>query len=320
MLPAVPDPATVLLDPAAAYPEVTEVRTALHRRDWPAVRALLDRLPPAARSLLIRFGSDEDDLEQFLRGVLAADPEDSAAGAMLGFHLVDVGWKVRTGARATNVSRAQFDTFHGWLRRAEQVLIDAAARHPADPAVWSARLISARGLDLGLAETRRRYDRLRALDPHPYQGQTQFLQTLCPKWSGSWEQLHAWSREEMLAAPLGSLQGALVAMAHIEHWSDLKGPEQQAYLELPHVREELREAGHRSIWHPHFRRSPGWVHAVSTLAMAFSLVRDEPAAGSAFVMLGELATDLPWAYLAGDTVTTIRKRRARALAAVQGAS
>jgi hypothetical protein len=318
MLPAVPD-LTVLLDAAAAYPEVSELRAALHRRDWPAVRALLDRLPPQARSLLIRLGGDEAGLEEFLRGVLAADPEDSAAAAMLGFHLIDVGWKVRSGYRAEHVSRQQFATFHDWVRQGELVLVDAAARNPADPAIWTARLISARGLELGPTESRRRYDRLRALDPHHYQGQSQFLQSLCPKWSGSWEKLHAWSREEMLAAPLGGLQGALVAMAHIEHWLDLEGAERDAYLAFPQVRAELHEAAQRSIWHPDFRRSPGWVHAASTFAMSFHLIGDQPAAASAFTLLGNLGTEQPWAYYPGDPAGKILFARSRALIAAKGA-
>lgn len=310
----------VVLDPVAAYPELAVFYSHLRRRDWPAVRALLDRSPQQARSMLLRFGGDEAGLEEFLRGVLAADPEDSAAGSLLGFHLIDVGWKVRTQYRAQHVSQKQFATFHAWLRQAEQVLVDAAARNPGDPAVWTARLISARGLELGLAETRRRYDRVRSIDPHNFLAQSQLLQTLCPKWSGSWEQLHAWAREEMLAAPLGSLQGALVALAHIEHWFDLKGAERQAYAASPRVRDELREAAHRSIWHPGFRKLPSWVQAVSALAMAFGLVHDEPAAASAFTVLGDLASDFPWFYFDGDRVTVIRKRRARALATVGGAA
>jgi hypothetical protein len=317
MLRAMSDPSDVLLDPAAAYPAVGGLRAAIARRDWAGTRAVLESAPADARCLLIRFGSDENDLEDFLRSVLAADPDDAVAGAMLGFHLIDVGWRIRTGARAKNVSREQFAAFFGWLRRAEQVLIEAAARNPAEPAVWVARLISARGLQLGLAETRRRYDRLRALDPHNISGQGQFLQTLCPKWSGSWEQLHPWAREEMLAAPPGSLSGALVAAAHIEHWADLKGDERKAYLVHPPLRAELLEAAHRSIWHPEFRRVAGWVQQTSTFAMAVSLVGDQQAAAASFSMLGDLGAKFPWQYL-GDPAAAIRERRARAYAAAAG--
>jgi len=312
-----PDPSrAVLLDPAAAHPGVADVRAALTARDWPRCRLLLDQATPDERQYLIRIGSDESELEGFLRGVLEADPGDAAAATMLGHHLIGVGWKIRTGARAEHVGAEQFASFHAWLRRAEQVLIDAAARHPAEREVWVARLMSARGLQLGLAETRRRYDRLRALDPHNFQGQTQFLQSMCPKWSGSWELLHAWAREEMVAAPAGSLSGALVAEAHIEHAIELPDGEREAYLADPRVRGELHEAAHHSVWNPRFRRTCLWVQAAGDFAMAFSLVGDQPAAASVFRLLGDLGSRYPWHYLSGETEDAIVRRRTTAYRAV----
>jgi hypothetical protein len=319
MLRAMPDPSDVLLDPAASYPVVGELRAAITRRDWTACRAVIDTAPADARTGLIRLGADEPDLEGFLRAVLARDPDDAVAGALLGMHLTDVGWQVRTAARAENVSREQFAGFFEWLRRAEQVLIDSAARTPAEPAVWSARLTSARGLQLGLAETRRRYDRLRVLRPHDYYSQMQMLQSLCPKWSGSWEQLHAWASEEMLAAPPGALQGALVAEAHLEHFLELKGAERTAYLVTEPVRGQLYEAAHRSIWHPEFRPVFGWVRVTSGFAMLFSEIGDQGAAAAAFSMLGPLSAEWPWNYVGRDTTATVRERRARAYATAGGA-
>ena len=318
MLRAMSDPSDVNLDPAAAYAGVAELRAALARRDWPGCRAVLDAAPVDGRTFLIRLVGGEPELERFLRPVLERDPGDTTAGALLGLHLIDVGWAIRTAARAKDVSREQFAAFHEWLRKAEQVLIDAAARNPGDATVWVARLLSARGLQLGLAETRRRYDRLRAIDPHHYAGQTQFLQTLCPKWSGSWEQLHGWSREEMLAAPPGSLQGGLIVEAHLEHWLDLEGAEQEAYLRAEPVRAELHEAAQRSIWHPQFGRGYGWVQVASAFAMIFGLLDDQRAAASAFALLGNLSANFPWTYLRGDVTTNVRQRRARALAAAGG--
>jgi len=318
MLRAMSELSDVILDPAAAYAGVAEMRAALARRDWPGCRAVLDAAPAGGRTFVTRLVGAEKNLEAFLRPVLERDPADTAAGALLGSHLIDVGWAIRTRARAKDVSREQFAAFHAWLCLAEQVLIDAAARNPADPTVWAVRLISARGLGLGLAETRRRYDRLIAIDPHHYAGQIEFLQSLCPKWSGSWEGLHGWSRQEMLAAPAGSLQGGLVAEAHLEHWLDLAGAERSAYLGSEPVRAELYEAAQRSIWRPEFRRCYGWVRVASLFAMIFSQIEDRRAAASAFSMLGNLSAEFPWTYLHGDVATTVRRRRARALAAAGG--
>jgi hypothetical protein len=320
MLRAVSDPDAVLLDPAAAYPEVTALRAGLAARDWTAVRAVLDAAPgPSARTRLLSIGADTDvrnteGLEAFLRSTANNDPQDSAAAAMLAFHLIDIGWEVRSGYRAQYVSEAQFATFHEWLRLAEAVLMEAIARHPDDPALWVARLTSARGLQVGLAETRRRYDKLAAIDPHHLPGQVQYLQRLCPKWSGSWELLHPWCREAMLAAPPGALQGGLVADGHIEHWMEIGGGGAgQAYLSAPQVRAELYEAAERSVWHPDFRREHGWTYSANYFAMAFSLIEDQQAAGRTFALLGDFGTELPWQYLSGDAAAVIRERRKKAL-------
>ncbi|GAA1897419.1 hypothetical protein [Asanoa iriomotensis] len=64
-----------------------------------------------------------------------------------------------------------------------------------DNADWTARLTTARGLEMGQAEARRRYDRLAALDPHHLPGQRQLLQQLCAKWGWSLEDMHAFATE-----------------------------------------------------------------------------------------------------------------------------
>ncbi|MEV4346045.1 hypothetical protein AB0J83_16380 [Actinoplanes sp. NPDC049596] len=305
-------PADVLFDVASHYPEAGVVRTAMTARDWSKVRTTVDAAPPAGRSMLLGVAADVPGAEETLQEVLAADPGDSAAAATLGQRWTAIGWKIRSAARAEYVTAEQFAAFHERLRRAEAVLIEGVARNPGDPALWAARLTSGRGLEVGLAEIRRRYDKAIALDPGHLPAQWAFLQSLCPKWSGSWELLHPWARETALAAPPGSTQGALVVDAHLEHWLDLPGGEGDRYLTSAPVRDEIYEAARHSVLHPGFGRDYGWVHAASSFALAFSMLGDEEAAGAMFKQLGDLADDYPWSYL-GDPAAQIRTRRARAL-------
>jgi hypothetical protein len=310
----------VEFDEAAVFPDVAAVRAAVVARDWDGVRRVVDAATVVGRSALLRHGAEGDGLEGFLRGVVSADPGDSAAVAMLGLHLIDVGWKIRSGARAQDVSRSQFDQFHDRLRAAEIVLLDGVARRPGDPALWVARLISARGLELGQAETRRRYDKLAAIDPHHLPGQLQFLQSLCPKWGGRWDVMQSWCRERMLAAPPGAHQARLVVEGHIERWLDLhgQGPAQAAYLRGDAVRAEIYEAAHRSVGHADFRREHGWVGLVSDLAFVFSMIDDRAAASSMFGLLGDLGTELPWSHLGEGAAVSIRRYRQRAGGVAEG--
>lgn len=319
MLPAML-PRQPILDPAAAYPRIAGLRDALDSGDWPACREILAVAEPAERTFLTMIAFDEPGLEDFLRGVLNGDPGDGAAGALLGQHLIGTAWRIRTAAPAEQVSRERFAAFIDGLGAAERVLLDAAARSPRDPAIWTARLITARGLELGRSEARRRYHRLVGIDPHHLPGQWQLLQQLCPKSGGEWELAHAFARDVAEAAPPGSFNPALVAEAHLEHWLEQHGRGAAAgrrYLAAGPVRDELYEAARRSVWHPDFRRAHGWVRVMSTFAMAFALLDDQQAAASLFTELGDLSSDRPWDYL-GDPGSVIIRYRSRALQAGGG--
>ncbi|BEL05208.1 hypothetical protein Q0Z83_033990 [Actinoplanes sichuanensis] len=309
----------VLLEPAA-YPEFGVLDAAIDRRDWASCRAVLDAVPLSGRSMFLRYAAEKPGLEEWLRHLLQADPWDSTASALLGMHLTDIGWKIRSSLRAEHVSAAQFEQFHAWLRRAEAVLIDGAARAPYDPAIWSARLTTARGLQMEPAEERRRYDRMAAADPHHVNGQRQYLNSLLPKWGGSWPQAHAFAREVMMAAPPGAHQGALVAEVHVEQWLDLGGEhEKAAAAHLTGARDTLYEAANRSIWHADFRRDPGWVSVASTFAMVFAEMSDQEPAARVFAMLGPMASRWPWYYYDGhDELAVIRRHRRRSASALTG--
>ena len=269
-MPAAPTMAPTM-DPSAAYPELVSLCTALLARDWAAVRAILAEQDPAGRTRLIRFAGDVPEAGPLLREQVAADPTDTLAATLLASRLIEEAWEVRSGARAQYVSRDQFARFHEILRDAERLLIDAAAYDPSDPAVWVQRLITARGLELGQSEARRRYDRLAEHDPHHLPGQVQFLQQVAPKWSGSLEEMHGFARTAMLAAPEGAPNAVLVVEAHIEHaLLELKGDERGRYFRKAQVREEVREAAARSILHPAYRRTVGWVSVENTFAFMFS--------------------------------------------------
>ncbi|MDR7280631.1 hypothetical protein [Catenuloplanes atrovinosus] len=306
-------------DAATAYPEVAVLRTALGAGDWPAVRRLWDSLDWAGRSELAgAVGDISRPAEvEHLVGVLEAasrdDPADPAAGAMLGAHLVAAGWRIRSGYQARYVSADQFTRFHEHLRRADEVLAEATARNPGNVTAWQYRVTIARGLQTGLAEARRRYDRAVRTDPHHVRTELSYQQMICPKWDGSWELLHEFSRERMLAAPEGAHNAVLVPLGHLEHWLELDDKKDAAYLRSKAVRDEIYEAAHRSVWHPAFQRTVGWVHVMNVFAGLFSLLDDHRAALSQFAALGPLATGSPWNYIGGDEGPTFMWRRNMAI-------
>ena len=301
-------------DSGAAYPEVNSMRTALTAGDWPTARRILASLDWSGISLLTGVAGELEGIEPLLRSVVARQPGDPFATTLLASHLIRTGWRVRSAYRAQHVSREQFDQFHAYLRRAERILIDTTARHPGFVAAGTLRVTSARGLELGQSEARRRYDQLAKYHPHHRPAQSSLLQKLCPKWSGSWEATHSFALECMRTAPPGSHNPVLVVEGHLEYALDQDDTEQAAgYLRGPQVRQELHEAAQRSVWHPGFRHEHGWVAVRSTFALAFSLMEEWAAAAGQFTALGHLADESMFGYL-GDQAEQFQKYRAEAYA------
>jgi hypothetical protein len=296
-------------DPAVAYREVADFRAAFQARNWTAIRAVLGAVDRSGRTRLIWDVTSNHDTRVYLQELHDADPSDTLVAAMLGSCLVDYAWEIRTALRAEHVSREQFQRMHQILRRAEPILIDAAAYDPTDCAVWATRLSTAMGLELGQSESRRRYDRLAETDPHHLPAQSALLQRLAPKWGGSYDAMHAFALEAMRSAPPGAHNGSLVPEAHLEHLSWLEGEEYQRYCQDPRVNQEIREAGARSVLHPAFQRSYGWVGAHNMFAAGFSVIGDHAAAAPHFRAVGHLASEAGWSYFGDDSIAAFRKHR-----------
>ncbi|MFG1606897.1 hypothetical protein [Actinoplanes sp. NPDC049265] len=305
-------PHTFQTDVAQLFPQFATFRDALHRLDWTACRAVLDTATAEDRTRLIGLGAEERIAEDFLRGLVQRDPADGAAFALLGQFLIITGWNIRTAARAQHVRPEQWRGFFQWLHRAEQVLLEGAARHPADPAIWTSRLLSARGISLGVDEETRRYARLAAIDEHHLPAQVQHLQQLLPKWSGTFEQAHAFANERMLAALPGAPHGMLVAEAHLEHLGEIGGADQRTYLQqtLP----DLRAAAERSVLNHAF--TPGIYpadQALGTFALAFHRYGDREYAARVFRLMGARAAMAPWDMYSTMPTGALHEARAWAM-------
>lgn len=306
-------------DPFDVVAGLTPLRAAARGGDWAATQAFFDGLGSVDEAC---FAADAlasvDGTEAYLEAAAKDRPGDPLARTLLAERYTHIGWSIRSGARAKHVSREQFGHFHDWLRRAEQILIEVCAEHPGYAPAWTSRLLTARGLQLGQSESRRRYDRSAATHPHCFRPQRQLLQQLCPKWGGSREAMHGFAQECASAAPEGSPAAILIAEAHFEHALDLPTAEYKEYLRDVSVRAELRRAARMSVLHPEQRL--GWylVSGHSVFALVFSLGGHAKDAAPHFAALGNTLCDTRWGYL-NDWPTAYAKHRATALATLDNA-
>ncbi|NUU16140.1 hypothetical protein HP550_02600 [Cellulomonas humilata] len=311
--------APVIFDPFVSVPGTDVLRDAAIVQDWPALRRHLEDARDADG---LAFGVDVlaelPGLEVFLEKVLAEEPHDVLARTLLAARYVRIGWWVRGRGDADSVSGDQFEQFHSWLRRAEQILVDVCAERPDLAPAWTTRIMTARGLELGQAEARRRYTRLAVHHPHVLAAQEQLLQQLCPKWSGSWEIAMAFAREVAAAAPPGAPSGAVIATMYIERWlaeSEADAPE----IASPAARDELCAAGTRTAWASATSLGPYEVHVHSAFALAFSLGGHARDAAPHFRVLGNRTSSHVWSYL-NDPSAAFWQFHSAALAAETGAT
>jgi hypothetical protein len=290
-----------LFDTFASVPEYAPLRDAIAGGSWPALEAELAAMSADEASFAIALLAEHDDAEEFLKASSESHSSSAFASTALAAREVVRGWRVRSFARAEQVGPEQFQGFREWLVRAELRLIEVCARHPQFAPAWSVRLLTARGLQLGTAEARRRYALLAAIHPHHYTGQAQFLQFVLGKWFGSDDEAGAFAAAETAAAPPGANNGALVAIRHVERWLELGGGTAGLnYMKSEGVVRELREAAARSVLEPAHRFGPISVQAHSAFAMAFWVGGHLADAAEHVRVLGERASDFPWYYTIDD--------------------
>ncbi|WP_405489785.1 hypothetical protein [Streptomyces sp. NBC_00096] len=308
-------------EPADRIPALAALRTHVHRQDWDALAGSFAALDDEDdRAIACGVVGEQQNAETFLNDALAEHPGDPLARSLLAERLIRIGWGIRSSAGAQYVSPGRFQQFHGYLRRAETLLIDLCAEHPRYALAWHLRITTSRGLQLGLGETRRRYERLAEHHPHHYAGQQQLLQQICPKWGGTWEDAHGFAEECAKAAPAGGPNGALVAIAQLEQYTESHGRGEargaEKYLNAPGNRARLLVAAGHSVLHP-AARADAYAHtdAHNAFAAAHSAAARPADAAPHFRVLGDRASRFPWGYLGTwDHTAEFTRHRKSALA------
>ena len=242
-----------------------------------------------------------------LAGHLDEHPDDPEARALHVARTLHGAWGLRGSAPAAEVEPDRLTAFFAMLAAAERELVRWCAEDPADAAAWALRLSTARGLVLGASEARRRYERLRALVPHPVASQREYLQHLTPKWGGSWEEVDAFVAVVVADAPPGSAEHALVPHAHLVRWSDEHRLEGTAYLSSPAVVDALEVAADAFAAAPCGSRY-AWLLAESEFAVALGLAGRRGRSSAHFQRLGVAIDAEVWDLVADhhDELVPIR--------------
>lgn len=307
----------VSFDPCQGDATAKGLRAAVLREDWAGVRSVFDPVgDPELSSFHVSVVSDVAGAERWLAQLARVYPRETLPRLLYGARLVVWAWEARGSGPGKQVSRQNMTTFWERLTEAEDAFDSVLELDPENVDARWQLLITSRGRQLGIDETKARFDQVVELCPGHLRAHQQMLQQLCVKWGGSNDMMHAFARDSMWAAPAGSPLGGLVAMAHIEHWChDFNNATIGTfrYFKKPEVRASLHEAAERSVRHPDFTLRPGWLGVPNDFAMALSLAGAHRAAAQQFRLIAGRATPIPWSYATSSATAFFHARRFRAL-------
>lgn len=296
------------IDPAMGDPVAAALRAHLAAGDWRSASALFTTVDhPDDLAFYYRQAGAVDGVQDRIREWVAAEPHSIVPVLVAAQRYIAWAWEARSAYRAEHVGAEQFRIFFQRLRVAEDLLGMAVGLDGDDPAPWAFMVTTARGLQLGQDEARRRFGEAVIRYRWHVSAHLQLLQQLCPKWGGSLAAVHDLTQRTVPAMPDGCVLGALAAYAHMEHWMELDA-DGDAYLRQPTVLAELNAAADRSVRHPDYRQRPGWPLAHNMFAWAFVRSGDLRAAAEQFAVVGAQVTEWPWEY-ADDPVSAFAAAR-----------
>lgn len=258
---------------------------------WDEVVQHLQGMTPSRRGAAMRHLAWADENLEVPRRDFSTDAGRTLS-VFRAHQLTVEAWRARGAGSADRVQEDQWRRFRELLSLAESILIDVVAHDRTCVDAWDLRMRTARGLGLGLSESRRRYEHVVAADPLHLPAQQDYLQELCPKWHGTWELAFDFARETARAAPAGSLQGSLLVAAHLEAWVE----HDAEYLRQQSVIDEVDWAARSSVLHPEADRGAGWLEAHSMFAHFYSLALRPEQALTHFDVLGDSPVEGLWIY------------------------
>ncbi|MDG4833449.1 hypothetical protein O7627_29690 [Solwaraspora sp. WMMD1047] len=290
-------------------PVVARLRAAAKAGDWRTIAELVSAAEhPDDHYFRVREAAFTTGVQEWVDDWVAAEPRSTLPLLVKGAHAISWAWEARGSGRANTVGEAAYKIFFKRLKVAEDCLDDVTDRDSDSATAWAFLVVLGRARQLGIDETRRRFDKVRRRHPWHVEAHEQMLQQLCRKWGGSHELMHGFAAETLAAMPAGSLLGQLTPAAHLEHWLDLPEGEDEGYLTTAEVRADLNAAADRSVRHPDFVRRAHWPTVHNSFAMAFSLNGDWSAAREQFDVIGDLMTEWPWQYMANKENSFVRFR------------
>nr|QEO73994.1 hypothetical protein [uncultured bacterium] len=263
------------------------------------------RAKPEVRALRVRVLAEKlvGRAESLLEAAQTTDDPDT--WLLTGSAFIAEAWAIRGHGWASSVGEDRFRVFFATLRKAIGPLQRAAEGLPRDAVPWAELQRAALGLQADRDEMDAIWREIAARTRTLYPAYYTRLQILAKKWGGSHEEMLAFARLSVDAAPQGDPIAAMIPLAHFE----VLLADQNELINNRHtikaamlpntyfgkVRPEIDAAADKwMVAIP--RKHPRALEAHNAFAAAYTLAVVPERARAHLVAMRDHLHDLPWSY------------------------
>ena len=261
-------------------------------RDWASARDILSQpMSTEQFGLMLITAADVEGVEAWIDDAVTTEPQSTLPLLVKGARHVYWAWEARGTGRSDSVAKDAWNVWFNRLKVAEDCLDEVVERDPHNVEAWHWLIVLGRARQVSTEERWRRFNGLIAVDPHHYYGNSQMLEGVKEKWSGSHDEMFRFARERAQSGPATMLP-LLVVESHLEYRWGNGGLE---YMERADVGDDLVAAAHQSLWHPDYRPTVQTRILLNNFAFAFALADRFDEAERCFAEIGDdRVTRRPW--------------------------
>ncbi|MGD1916659.1 MAG: hypothetical protein ACFCBV_10800 [Phycisphaerales bacterium] len=263
-------------------------------------RYLASETDSASRQLCIEVVARDTPRHEIITRWAQEHPDDPNAHVVAGLQAVRLAWRARSGARANDVRKDQWQGFAEYLYLAEEILEHALQLAPDEPMTHASLVVVDCGMGRSTDVAMGRMAKIRKVDPTHFYGYTNLLSMCCDKWCGSHEQMFQLARSPNLAKPGRENLGVLIPMAHLERTLFESVGASNAHWRQPEVATEIADSFDRGIGRPGFHGDALTPVAAGTFAGVFHRLKDRDRCHRAHQLVQGFYHDRSWFLLGSE--------------------
>ncbi|HZE48339.1 MAG TPA: hypothetical protein VE074_02185 [Jatrophihabitantaceae bacterium] len=297
------EPATIVFDNTLGNARVQRVVGHVRAGDWRSIHDECEQLDDPTERLFVAHTLGK--LDRFPDDWLPATIGSQFPLLARGSFLTEQAFRIRGGARASEVEQSAWQPFFESLNQARDYLLHASELAPADPGPWAKLLTVGMALDSPKDTILEWFEAATSRVPGFYPAYWWVVAPLSKRWGGSHDLMFDVARTANAELPDGGSGRVALAAAHTERWKyylyfEDNDDAATDYYVWPEVSQEIEAAAQNSAFSPHRDQHVLTRHLLGEFALPLALSGrvNRPHYGLATKLFDELGDigvhEIPW--------------------------